>query len=142
MKTTVLKEKDIQKKWYLVNAKEKTLGKLAVVVANTLRGKNKPYFSPHMDCGDYVIVINSKNVRLTGKKEQQKKYFRHSGYPGGLKEITFEKLIQKNPNEIIYKAVKGMLPKNKLSQVILKKLKVYPDEHYQEKAQKPLTLEI
>jgi large subunit ribosomal protein L13 len=142
MKTHVTKPSDIERKWYLIDANDQVLGRLSTKVADILRGKNKPNFSPHLDCGDYVVIINTEKVRLTGNKVEDKRYYRHSGYPGGIKEETVGDKLAKNPNGIIYHAVKGMLPKNKLSDEIIKKLKLFAGGEHDHEAQKPERIEI
>ena len=142
MNTYMPNEAALERKWYVVDADGKTLGRLASEVASVLRGKNKPTFTPHVDCGDYVIVINAEKVAVTGKKRAEKIYKKHTGYPGGLREITFDKLQQKKPEEIIRHAVKGMLPDGKLGRQMFKKLKVYAGAEHPHTAQKPETLEI
>ena len=142
MKSFIAKPAEVERKWYVVDADGKTLGRLASEVASVLRGKNKPTFTPHVDCGDYVIVINAEKVAVTGKKRNEKIYKKHTGYPGGLREITFDKLQQKKPEEIIRHAVKGMLPDGKLGRQMFKKLKVYAGTEHPHTAQKPETLEI
>ena len=142
MKTFIPKAADIERKWYVVDAEGKTLGRLASEVAMILRGKRKPTYTPHMDCGDYVIVINAEKVAVTGKKRQEKIYKRHTGYPGGLREVTFEKLQARKPEEIIRHAVKGMLPDGKLGRQMYKKLKVYAGPEHAHAAQKPEVLEF
>lgn len=142
MKTYIAKEKDIQRIWYLVDAKDKILGRLASKVASILRGKDKVIYSPHQDTGDEVIVINARKIRTTGKKLTQKVYKRYSAYPGGLNEETLATVLKKRPEYVIMHAVKGMLPKNKLGEKLLKKLRVYPDEAHPHKAQNPKTLTI
>jgi large subunit ribosomal protein L13 len=142
MKSFIAKPAEVERKWYVVDADGKTLGRLASEVASVLRGKNKPTFTPHVDCGDYVIVINAEKVAVTGKKRNEKIYKKHTGYPGGLREITFDKLQQKKPEEIIRHAVKGMLPDGKLGRQMFKKLKVYAGAEHPHTAQKPETLEI
>ncbi|MCP2605190.1 50S ribosomal protein L13 [Candidatus Aminicenantes bacterium AH-873-B07] len=132
----------LKKKWWLINAEGKILGRLATKIATLLRGKNKPYFTNFMDTGDYVIVINAEKIRVTGKKAKKKIYRSHSGYIGGLKEITFEKLIEKKPEEAIRRAVWGMLPKNRLGRAIFKKLKIYRGPNHPHQAQKPELLEF
>jgi len=130
MKTRSTKQKEIQRQWHLIDAKEEILGRLSTKIAQLLIGKAKPYFVPHLDCGDFVVVINAEKIRVTGKKEDQKIYTRYSGYPGGLKEIVLKDLRKKNPKEIIRHAVSGMLPKNKLRKGRLKRLRVFAgDEH-------------
>lgn len=140
MKTFIPKADDTEKIWYIVNAEDKVLGRLASKVATILRGKHKPIYAPHTDVGDYVIVINAAKVRLTGKKLEQKVYYHYSGYPGGLKETHLSDLMEKNPGEVIKRAVKGMLPKNKLGRKMLTKLKVYPDKEHHQEAQKPVPI--
>ena len=142
MRTKVPKKNEIQEKWWVIDAEGKVLGRLATKIATILRGKNKLYFTNFMDIGDYVIVVNAEKVRLTGKKPKQKIYRSHSGYIGGLKEITFEKLIAKKPEEVIRRAVWGMLPKNRLGRAIFKKLKVYRGPNHPHQAQKPELLEL
>lgn len=142
MKTFVAKEQDIIKKWYLVDATDKILGRLATQIAVHLRGKHKPVFTPHADTGDYIVVINAEKVALSGKKWDDKNYYRHSGYPGGLKEISAKKLLEKKPVDILRFAVKGMLPKNSLGRRQLKKLKIYTGSDHPHEAQKLEKLEI
>ena len=142
MSSFIAKPAEIERKWYVVDAEGKTLGRLATEVAMVLRGKNKPIYTPHVDCGDYVIVINAEKVVVTGKKRTNKIYKKHTGYPGGLREITFEKLQQKKPEEIIRHAGKGMLPDGKLGRQMFKKLKVYAGAEHPHTAQKPETMEI
>jgi len=142
MKTFIAKEAEIDKKWYLVDAEKKVLGRLASQIAMRLRGKHKPVFTPHADTGDFIVVINAEKVTMTGAKQDQKVYYRHSGYVGGLKEITAEKLLAKKPERVIRSAVKGMLPKNSLGRRQLKKLKIYAGSEHPHEAQKPEKLEI
>jgi large subunit ribosomal protein L13 len=137
MKTPLVKKEDIKPKWHLVDADGKILGRLATRVAILLRGKNKPIFAPHQDTGDFVVVVNAKKVSLTGKKWKEKIYFHHSGYPGGLKMASAEKIAQKKPERLITMAVQGMLPKNKLGRKLIKKLKVYPGDAHPHQAQQP-----
>lgn len=125
-KTKPTKAKEIKRKWHLIDAKDQVLGRLATQIAQLLMGKNKPYFTRHLDCGDFVVVINAKEVRVTGRKEKQKIYYRHSGYPGALKETPLWMLREKHPERIIINAVSGMLPKNKLRKGMLARLKVQP----------------
>jgi len=142
-KTTVsAREEDVQKDWYVVDAQGQTLGRLATQVATVLRGKHKPLYTPHIDCGDYVIVVNAEKVHVTGQKMTQKKYYRHSGYPGGLKEVTLRDQLQKFPNRVIEAAVRGMLPKNRLGRRMFKKLKVYPGSAHPHEAQQPKVLDV
>ena len=142
MKTFVAKEAEIDKKWYLVDAENKVLGRLASQIAMRLRGKHKPVFTPHADTGDFIVVINAEKVAMTGNKPDQKVYYRHSGYVGGIKEITAEKLLAKKPERVIRSAVKGMLPKNSLGRRQLKKLKIYAGPEHPHEAQTPEKLEI
>ena len=130
------------KKWHLVNAENKTLGRLSTKISSILMGKNKAQYTPHNDLGDYIVVINAEKVKVTGNKDIQKKYYRHSGYPGGLKSSTFSEIIEKNPEDIILKAVKGMLPKNKLSNSMISKLKVYKGENHPHIGQNPHKIEL
>jgi large subunit ribosomal protein L13 len=136
------KPDEVDRQWYVVDATDKTLGRLATRIAEILRGKHKPIYTPHIDTGDYVIVINAEKIKLTGNKWQQKKYYRHSGYPGGIKETTYEKLVQKKPEFIIEKAVRGMIPHNKLGRQMIKKLKVYSGPEHPHQAQQPVELEL
>ncbi len=140
MKTYLPKE--IKRNWWVVDAKDQVLGRLASRIALILMGKRKPEYTPHLDTGDFVIVVNAEKVRLTGKKWQQKVYYRHSGYPGGLKAITAERMRQTHPERLIQLAVKRMLPKNKLGRRMLKRLKVYAGEAHPHAAQKPQPLDL
>lgn len=137
MKSYIAKPAEVERKWYVIDAEDKTLGKISSEVASILRGKKKPIYTPHVDTGDYVIVINAEKVRVTGKKEEQKIYKSHSGYPGGLKETTLRELRAKKPEEIIRHAVKGMMPKGKLGRQMFKKLKVYAGPEHPHTAQNP-----
>jgi large subunit ribosomal protein L13 len=139
MKTWTPKKGEVEKKWIVIDAKDKVLGRVAAESARILRGKHKPQFATHMDSGDFVIIINASKIRLTGKKLQQKTYYRHSGYPGGLKSITADKLLKEKPERMLQLAVRGMLPKNTLGRAQLTKLKVYADETHPHEAQKPET---
>lgn len=136
------KAEEVERKWYLVDAEGKTLGRLASEIAKILKGKNKPVYTPHVDTGDFVIVVNADKVVLTGKKLSQKKYRRHSMYPGGLKEISYDELLDKKPEEAVMRAVKGMLPHNSLGRKMLKKLKVYRGPEHEHQAQKPEVIEL
>jgi large subunit ribosomal protein L13 len=136
-KTYVTKQEDVQREWYVVDASGQTLGRLASQVARILRGKHKPIYSPSVDTGDYVIVVNAEKVHVTGRKLDQKIYYRHSGYPGGLKEITLRNLLRKHPTRVIEHAVRGMLPKNRLGRRMFKKLKVYAGPDHPHAAQRP-----
>jgi large subunit ribosomal protein L13 len=142
MKTFVAKEHEIEKKWYLIDAERRTLGRLASEIAILLRGKHKPIFTPHMDAGDYVVVVNAGKVVLTGDKLEKKIYYRHSGYVGGLKKTTAEQMLQKRPENLIKFAVKGMLPKTSLGRRQLAKLKIYAGPDHPHQAQKPEKLEV
>jgi large subunit ribosomal protein L13 len=142
MKTISLKKSEIQKNWWIVDAKGAVLGRLASEVAQILRGKHKTNFTPHLDMGDCVIVINAEKIEVTGNKEKDKKYFSHTGYPGGGKETSLEDLRQSKPEEIIQKAVKGMLPHNKLGRSILSHLKIYVGSEHPHLAQNPKDLKI
>ena len=132
------KPKDIKREWHLIDAKDKILGRLSTQAAHLIMGKNKVYYTPYLDCGDYVVIINAKNVMLSAKKENQKIYYRHSGYPGGLKQRTAAQIREQKPEELIRHAVVGMLPKNKLAKIMLKKLYIYPqsDNPYKSKFKK------
>ncbi|MCL6471450.1 MAG: 50S ribosomal protein L13 [Firmicutes bacterium] len=142
MKTYSAKPRDINREWYVVDAAGVPLGRLATRVAAILRGKHKPMYTPSMDTGDHVIVINAEKVVVTGKKAQAKKYYRHSGYPGGLKVITFEKMMAKHPERVIELAIKGMLPHNSLGRAMFRKLKVYAGPEHPHSAQHPKTLDL
>jgi len=137
MRTFTPKKDEIEKKWWLIDAEGKILGRLATEVAVLIRGKRNPKFAHFIDCGDFVVVINAEKVNVTGKKLEQKKYYSHSGYPGGLKVKTLKELLEKKPEEVIRKAVWGMIPKNKLGRAVYKKLKVYRGSHHPHEAQKP-----
>ncbi|MDD4145741.1 MAG: 50S ribosomal protein L13 [Clostridia bacterium] len=142
MQTFMAKAQDISRKWYLIDATEKTLGRLATEIATILKGKNKPIYTPHVDTGDFVIVVNAEKVKLTGNKLQDKLYITHSGYPGGLKKMNYEALLQKKPELVIEKAVKGMLPHNRLGAAMYKKLKVYKGPEHPHQAQQPEVWEL
>lgn len=142
MKTVSAKAETVQREWFIVDAKEKTLGRLAAEIATRLRGKHKPEYTPHVDTGDYIIVVNAAEVAVTGNKAKDKMYHAHTGYPGGLKSISFEKLIEKAPERTIQSAVKGMLPKGPLGRAMFKKLKVYPGAEHPHAAQQPKQLDI
>lgn len=137
MKTYSQKSSEINREWYLIDASTLPLGKLAVVIADKLMGKSKVTYTPHIDNGDYVVVINAKNIKATGNKMTDKKYYRHSGFPGGLRELSLEELIEKNPALAISEAVKGMLPKNKLSDERMKRLRVFDGAEHAHTAQNP-----
>jgi large subunit ribosomal protein L13 len=140
--TKFIKTEDADRKWYLVDAKDQVLGRLASKIAAVIRGKNKPIFTPNMDTGDFVIVINADKVKLTGKREELKKYIWHSMYPGGQKIRSFEEMKTKKPEFIVHEAVKGMLPKNRLGSKLITKLKVYAGENHPHSAQKPEVLKL
>ena len=142
MKTFMQKKETVERNWYVVDATGKTLVRLATQVASVLRGKNKPTYTPHVDCGDYVIVVNADKVVLTGNKLEDKKYYNHSGYPGGLRERTAKEMIEKYPEEMVERAIKGMLPHGRLGRAMGKKLFVYRDSNHKHEAQKPVALEI
>jgi large subunit ribosomal protein L13 len=141
-KTYTPKPTDIKREWWIVDAEGQTLGRLASRVAAILRGKHKPIFAPHMDVGDYVIIINAEKIRVTGNKEDDKFYYRHSGYPGGITAISLRDQRKRFPERILEAAIKGMLPKNALGREIYKKLKVYPGSEHPHAAQQPQTLEL
>jgi large subunit ribosomal protein L13 len=140
MKTTFVNTHKIERKWYVFDAKDQTLGRFSTQIANILRGKHKPSFSPNHDNGDYVVIINAEHVKVTGKKESQKTYYSHSKYAGGLKSITLDKLRDKNPEKIIFESIKGMIPRNRLRKDILSKLKIYTGETNPHEAQKAINL--
>lgn len=140
--TISAKASDFDRQWYIIDAEDQILGRLATKIADILRGKNKVNFTPHVDCGDYVIVINADKVKLTGKKLDQKMYTTHSGYLGGLKETPYRRLMEKFPERAVEHAVKGMLPKNKLQKKFMNKLKVYSGPDHPHQAQQPIKLEI
>ena len=142
MKTFMAKKEEADRKWYVIDAENKILGKVAVKAANILRGKSKPEFTPHMDNGDFVVVLNASKVRLSGKKEEEKKYQSYSGYPGGQKEKDFKMVQERKPELIILNAVAGMIPKNRLGRQIIKKLKVYQGPEHPHKAQSPKVIEL
>lgn len=142
MKSFMANPSKVERKWYLVDAEGKTLGRLASEVANVLRGKKKPIYTPHIDTGDYVIVVNAEKVKTTGKKLDQKKYYHHSEYVGGMKETTLKEMMKKKPEYVITHAVKGMLPKGPLGRQMLKKLHVYAGPEHKHEAQKPEAMEI
>ena len=143
MKTYYAKPAEVEREWLLIDATDMVLGRLASEVAQILKGKNKPTYTPHVDTGDYVIIVNASKIRVTGNKAQKKSYFRHTGFPGGLKETSYERMIARHPDRVIEKAVKGMLPKNTLGRKMGMKLKVYAGPDHPHQAQKPrqITLE-
>lgn len=142
MKTYLAKTEEVIRDWYLVDVENQVLGRIATTIANVLRGKNKPTFTPSVDTGDFVIVVNAAKIALTGNKLADKTYYSHSGYPGGIKAITAGKLLEKKPEDLIKHAVKGMLPKNKLARHMLNKLKIYSGSEHPHKAQQPKALNI
>ncbi|MGM0480832.1 MAG: 50S ribosomal protein L13 [Pseudomonadota bacterium] len=142
MKTFVAKPETVKRDWYVVDAEGKTLGRLATEIARRLRGKHKPEFTPHVDTGDYIVVINAEKVAVTGNKARDKMYYSHTGFPGGIKSISFEKLIAKKPEMVIQKAVKGMLPRGPLGRAMFRKLKVYAGAEHSHVAQQPKQLDI
>jgi large subunit ribosomal protein L13 len=142
MKTYSAKPHEIDQSWLLVDAEGQTLGRMATAIATRLRGKHKPEYTPHIDTGDFIVVINAEKVHVTGKKATDKIYHAHSGYPGGLKSISFEKLIEKSPEKIIQRAVKGMLPRTALGRAMFKKLKVYAGSEHPHSAQQPQTVQL
>jgi large subunit ribosomal protein L13 len=142
MKTYNAKPGEIQRDWYLVDAEGKTLGRLATQIAEQLRGKTKPVYTPHVDTGDFVVVVNAEKIAVTGNKLEEKMYYKHSGYPGGLSERTLREQLDRQPTEVLRKAVKGMLPRNKLGRAQLTKLKIYAGPEHPHEAQAPTTLEV
>ena len=142
MRTKSYKNTDLDKNWLLLDAKDETLGRLSSKIASILMGKNKAQYTPHNDLGDYVVVVNAEKIKVTGNKNTQKRYYRHTGYPGGLKSSTFSEIIEKDPVNIILKAVKGMLPKNKLSNSMISKLKIYAGDNHPHAGQNPVKIEL
>jgi large subunit ribosomal protein L13 len=142
MKTHVAKKEEVIRSWYVVNVENQVLGRVATRIADILRGKNKPVFTPSVDTGDFVVIINAEKIALTGNKMTDKTYYSHSGYPGGLKSVSAGKLLDKKPEELIRKAVKGMLPKNKLARHMLSKLKIYSGGAHPHEAQQPKTITV
>jgi large subunit ribosomal protein L13 len=142
MKTYSAKPREIERNWYVVDAEGQNLGRLAVRIADTLRGKNKPQFTPHVDTGDFVVVINASKVAVTGKKLDDKLYFRHSGFPGGLRSRTLREELERRPTEVLRRAVKGMLPRNRLGRVQIRKLKIYAGAEHPHGAQQPKQLNL
>jgi large subunit ribosomal protein L13 len=142
MRTYVATPADRQRDWYVVDAEGQTLGRLATRIADALRGKRKPEYTPHVDTGDFVIVVNAERIRVTGDKLHSKVYWRHSGYPGGIRSRTLEEMLARRPEEVIRKAVKGMLPRNRLARAQLRKLKVYAGPEHPHQAQQPQAMEI
>lgn len=142
MRTFTEKTAEIERDWFVIDAQDQTLGRLASKIAPILRGKHKPSFTPHLDCGDYVIVVNAEKIRVTGRKLDQKYYHRHSGYPGGLTSISLRDQLDKHPERVLQSAVRGMLPKNRLGRRVIKKLKVYAGDSHPHSAQQPKTLDL
>jgi large subunit ribosomal protein L13 len=142
MKSYMARPLEVERRWYVVDAEGQTLGRLATEIARILRGKNKPQYTPHVDTGDFVVVVNAEKVVVTGKKAEQKVYRRHSGYPGGLKETSYERLMERRPTEILRRAVKGMMPKNRLARQQLRKLKIYAGPEHPHAAQSPQPYEV
>lgn len=142
MKTQILKKSDVTRKWYIVDATNKVLGRMASKIAVVLTGKHKPQYTPHVDCGDYVVIINADKFRVTGTKMKGKIYYSHSFYPGGLKSINLETMLKKHPERVVYRAVSGMLPKNKLRARRLKRLKIYTESNHPHTAQSPQKIEL
>jgi large subunit ribosomal protein L13 len=142
MKTYTAKPGEITRDWYVVDAEGKTLGRLATQIADTLRGKTKPQYTPHVDTGDFVVVVNAEKISVTGQKLDQKRYYRHSGYPGGLRSRTLREQLDRRPTEVLRKAVKGMLPRNRLARQQLTKLKIYAGPEHPHEAQAPKPLEV
>lgn len=142
MKTFSAKPAEVRRDWFVIDATDKTLGRMATEIARRLRGKHKPEYTPHVDTGDYIVVVNAEKVQVTGNKPKDKMYHRHTGYPGGLKSMPFEKMIQSHPERLIELTVKGMLPKNPLGRAMLKKLKVFAGPEHNHSAQQPQALEI
>jgi large subunit ribosomal protein L13 len=142
MKTFSAKSSEVRRGWYVVDAEGKTLGRLATRIADTLRGKRKPEYTPHIDTGDFVVVVNAEKIHVTGNKLEQKRYWRHSGYPGGIKSRSLAEMLERRPEEVIRKAVKGMLPRNRLARRQIVKLKVYAGPDHPHAAQQPKPMEI
>ncbi len=142
MRTFTQKQEEIERDWYVVDAEGETLGRLASRIAPILKGKHKPIYTPHLDCGDFVVIVNAEKVRVTGRKLDQKFYHRHSGYPGGLTSISLRSQLDKHPERVLIAAIRGMLPKNKLGRRMIKKLKVYAGDEHPHQAQQPKPLEL
>jgi large subunit ribosomal protein L13 len=142
MKSYIARPHTVERKWHLIDADGQTLGRLATEIARLLRGKNKPQYTPHIDTGDFVVVVNAEKVVVTGKKAEQKVYYRHTGYPGGLKETSYEAMRERKPTEILRKAVRGMMPKTRLGRQQLKKLKIYAGPEHPHEAQTPRPYEV
>jgi large subunit ribosomal protein L13 len=142
MKSYMARPLEVERKWYVVDAEGQTLGRLATQIAAVLRGKNKAQYTPHVDTGDFVVVINADRIEVTGRKSEQKMYYRHTGYPGGLKEVSYERMMDRKPTEIVRKAVWGMMPKSRLARAQFKKLKIYAGAEHPHEAQDPQPLEV
>jgi len=142
MKSYMARPREVERKWRLIDAEGQTLGRLATEIARFLRGKDKPQYTPHVDTGDFVVVVNAEKVVVTGRKAEQKVYYRHSGYPGGLKETSYEQMLERKPTEILRRAVKGMMPKTRLGRQQFKKLKVYAGPEHPHEAQAPTSYEV
>ncbi len=142
MKSYMARPREVERRWYLVDAEGQTLGRLATEIARILRGKNKPQYTPHVDTGDFVVVVNAEKVVVTGRKAEQKVYYRHTGYPGGLKETSYEVMLERKPTEILRKAVRGMMPKTRLGRQQLRKLKIYAGPEHPHEAQNPQPYEV
>lgn len=142
MSTYMIRPEDVARKWFIIDAKGKPLGRVAAQAANILRGKNKPTFTPHVDCGDYLIIINSKNIKLTGKKLEKKYYRYHTGWVGNLKEIQYKTLMYKSPEKAVILAIKGMIPDNTIGRKALTRVKIYKDDQHNHQAQKPEYLDL
>ncbi|MBN2736671.1 MAG: 50S ribosomal protein L13 [Spirochaetales bacterium] len=142
MKTIYVKPSELERKWYLVDAAGQRMGRIASQVASILRGKNKPYYSPHLECGDYVIIINAEKAVMTGRKGEDKIYYRHTGYPGGIRQMTYNKALKRKPTFPMEKAIKGMLPKNRLGRKLFTNVKIYADDKHSHQSQKPEVIEI
>jgi large subunit ribosomal protein L13 len=142
MKSYMARPREVERKWLLIDAEGQTLGRLATEIARLLRGKDKPQYTPHVDTGDFVVVVNAEKVVVTGKKTEQKVYYRHSGYPGGLKTTSYEEMLERKPTEILRRAVKGMMPKTRLGRQQLKKLKIYAGPEHPHEAQRPESYEV
>jgi large subunit ribosomal protein L13 len=142
MKSYMARPREVERKWRLIDAEGQTLGRLATEIARFLRGKDKPQYTPHVDTGDFVVVVNAEKVVVTGKKTEQKVYYRHSGYPGGLKTTSYEEMLERKPTEILRRAVKGMMPKTRLGRQQLKKLKIYAGPEHPHEAQRPESYEV
>jgi len=141
-KTYSFKQDEIERRWYVIDATDQILGRLSTLIATKLRGKDKPEYTPHVDSGDFIVVVNADKVKVTGRKLEQKKYYRHSGYPGGLREASLKKVLDSKPERVIYQAVRGMLPKNRLGRAQLKKLKIYTGPEHPHQAQKPQPINV